>query len=407
MTSACTKECTEVYRTQCSHQTKPTFEKRHLNITKNYEIKRFKSDTTVDIEVIESMLEDKLKFLEGLKGKNHDTSFNKTSRANRYLASINEKRKLIQDCLSRQATLNLKEVCRFTGCCYSTVKKVYEDMKWKGQAELHCFPHQKCSSQVEELETTIDSMEGTYDTVSNLKRKHPEFSKKWILNRLHEKGFKWKPLVKSRKKPQFDKPPPNKVLEVVSHLAQCLSTEDAEILYVDEMHFPLNQTAERHWTSKGDKDDLMYNRREVEETKLTAIALCSSRGFEFVQIFKKDITAQDFLYFLDYCTTLLPKGKRYSILADNASWHKADSINKLKVSKFMVFNVPHLFQLNLIENAFSFIRAEFRKRILVDTIEDEALLILNIFFDPLNEKRFQGVFRNHIRMLLKYLKLNQ
>ena len=91
---------------------------------------------------------------------------------------------------ANQTSLNLKEVCRFSCSYYSTVKRVYDDIKWNEKAELHTFPHQKLFSQVMELETIIDNLEGTYHIVSDLKRKHPEFSTKWILDRLHKEGFK-------------------------------------------------------------------------------------------------------------------------------------------------------------------------------------------------------------------------
>jgi hypothetical protein len=65
-----------------------------------------------------------------------------------------------------------------------------------------------------------------------------------------------------------------------------------------------------------------------------------------------------------------------------------------------------MFQINLIENAFSFIRDGFRRRSLVDSIEEEAALIMDLFFNSENERRFKGVYRNHIRMLIKYLEIH-
>ena len=77
---------------------------------------------------------------------------------------------------------------------------------------------------------------------------------------------------------------------------------------------------------------------------------------------------------------------------------------KTEVSKFFSFNEPRMFQLNIIENAFSFIRGMFRKRPQVDTMEEEAREIVRIFFDQDNERRFKGLMRNHLRQLIKYHK---
>ena len=171
------------------------------------------------------------------------------------------------------------------------------------------------------------------------------------------------------------------------------------------MKFPLLQTAKRHWAKKDDQTTILPNKRPVADDKLTAIALCSTRGFEAVQIYKSEIRAQDFLYFLNKSIANLPPNKKYTILLDNATWHTVELINKTEANKFLFFNVPHMFQLNLIENAFSFIRHEFRKRHIVDGLESEAYLVMNMFFEGKNRVRFKGIYRNHLRMLIKYFNL--
>ncbi len=60
--------------------------------------------------------------------------------------------------------------------------------------------------------------------------------------------------------------------------------------------------------------------------------------------------------------------------------------------------------LNLIETAFSFNRAEFRKRLMLETLEDEARYAFEIFFQPENQRRFEGIYRNHLRQLTKFFK---
>ena len=101
---------------------------------------------------------------------------------------------------------------------------------------------------------------------------------------------------------------------------------------------------------------------------------------------------------------LYGKHKKVTVLADNASWHKTDSIMNSKAGKFLYFNVKGLFQANAIENCFSFVRAEFRKRLLVDSLEEEALLLAKIFFNSDNVKRFEGIARNHLRSLRMLIK---
>jgi hypothetical protein len=83
-------------------------------------------------------------------------------------------------------------------------------------------------------------------------------------------------------------------------------------------------------------------------------------------------------------------------------WHHANLVTNSEVSKFFFFNEARMFQLNIIENAFSFVRDAFRKRPVVERIEEEARQIVKIFFQEENEKRFRGLFRNHLRQLIKY-----
>ena len=135
---------------------------------------------------------------------------------------------------------------------------------------------------------------------------------------------------------------------------------------------------------------------------LTAIALCSTKGFVAVQVYSKEVTGVDFLNFMNKAIASLPLGKTYTCLLDNASWHRSTPLTTSEVGKFFFFNEPRMFQLNIIENAFSFVRSSFRRRPVVETMEEEAKEIVRIFFEEENEKRFRGLLRNHLRQLIKY-----
>ena len=151
----------------------------------------------------------------------------------------------------------------------------------------------------------------------------------------------------------------------------------------------------------------MYNRNNwPDNSQLTVIASCTTKRFIAIQIFKHKINADEFLYFLQSVLVSMPRHKRVTVLADNASVHAAFKIQKSKAGKFLIMNSVGLFRANAIENAFSFCKAEWRKRPVVETIEEEALQIANIMFDPLNEKRFEGVAFNHARSLVGLFKLN-
>ena len=233
---------------------------------------------------------------------------------------------------------------------------------------------------------------------------HRSFSKASIAKYLKESGFRWRKLPQRRKRPLYDPPDSTRVRTIISKLAQSLDQKEVVTLYCDEIKFPLYQTPTHAWHKLENHEEIVYNRRDAINTTLTVIALCSVERFIAVQVFREEVTGAGFLYFLAEASKKLDQSKRYIILADNATWHTANVVQKSSIFKVLLFNVQRCFMLNLIESAFSFVRAEFRKRPMLETIEDEARYITGIFFQPENKRRFEGLYRNHLRQLILFLK---
>jgi len=307
---------------------------------------------------------------------------------------------MIAACLMNQTKLNYRAVARLTKSDPATVKQVHWDLKQTGSPAVYIYNNQKDPQEAEELTIRCQEMPTTYSTVTDLKRLHPGFSRKFILKELHKQKRRW---CKLRKEPLSKFKPPNSkdVCSVISHVAQVLSTPMAQMMYLDEMKLPFHQASEHQWALKSD-DEPVYSKRDTSEGGLTALALCSTQSFYAVQLFQREVTGDDFVFFLNNVIPTLPEGRRVSILADNATWHKSKAVVKSKGFKYLFFNVPHMFQLNLIENAFSAIRNEFRRRPLAENLEAEAKNIINLFFAQENSRRFEGYYRNHLRMLQKF-----
>ena len=314
---------------------------------------------------------------------------------------VNKKREFIRRVLTHQATLNLREVARYTKSCWNTVKNVRNEMLVYGQLTPYEYNFLKTPQELAQLHETIEEIEDTGMGVVCIKRIHPTFSKKKILEVMHEKGLKYKPLPRERKVARFPSPSSSRVCRVISHLCQGLADDNVEVLYCDEMKFPLFQTSTHAWTNLPQEERGVYNRRP-DDRMMTAIAMCSTRGFVAVQVYKGEVSATEFLYFMNKAIASLPTRKSYTCLLDNAGWHLANRVRASGVSEFFFFNEARMFQLNIIENAFSFVRDAFRKRPVVETLEEEAKEILRIFFEEENEKRFRGLLRNHLRQLIKY-----
>lgn len=320
---------------------------------------------------------------------------------------INKKRQSILFNLQAYPDVSVRRLQRLTGCSYEMIRSVMRQIKLYGRPTEYRYNHTKSPEQIQALRQSFVDIHRGYTTVAELKRKHPDFSRKFILQELKATGHKWKRLPRQREKPEHDPPRPKHVFKVISHLAQALHDPTAEVYYCDEMKFPLRQNASYHWINPAFKDELVYSRRYSETITLNAVVMCSTRGFHAVQIYKQEINADEFIYFLTKAIPALPElGKSYTILTDNATWHTAEAVRNTEASKLLFFNVPYAFQINLIENAFSAVRDAFRRRPQVQTMEEEAKLIFEIFFDPKQKQRFKGILRNHVRTMVNYLEDN-
>ena len=397
-----TKECTEVFTGPIDRETIITFTTKQVEVVNGFQQRIFTSDDRHEGDSILARLNERLEEeiqwkREGKKKRRPVFQVPKSS----YKEKVNKKRAFIQRVLTHQANLNLREVAKYTKSCWNTVKRVWNEMQVQGQLIEYEYNNLKTPEEITQLHQTIDDLQNTGMGVPQIKKRHPTFSKTKILEELHKRGLKYKPLPRQRKIPTSQPPNSTRVCRVISHLCQGMSDRNVEVLYCDEMKFPLFQSSTHAWTDLPEEERSIYNRRP-DERQLVAIALCSTKGFVAVQVYPKDVSGTDFLYFMNKAIAFLPPYKQYTCLLDNAGWHLSNLVAGSQASKFFFFNEPRMFQLNIIENAFSFVRDAFRKRPQVDTMEEEAREIVRIFFDEENQKRFRGVLRNHLRQLIKY-----
>ena len=400
-----TREATEVFFASPYTEELPEFKQREYKVLTELPGKPFHHQEDIDHSILWNLLIDLYKKRCHLKSKSSLKHVRRPANAERktWASIVNKKREFIASVIKQRPTATTKDICRITGTSFQTVKSVQADLFFQNSPSLFQYNNLKPEYQVEQLKTIVDNVQGTYNTVSDIKRKLPSFSKKLIRRSLRKTGLRWRQMVKRRKEPKEERHPARQVTEVISHLIQAMNSPRTTLLYVDEVHFPLVQTATHHWTVPALCEELVYNRRQVPDQKLSAIALCSLEGFVAVQIYLKDITADDFLYFIQSCLERVLPDQRVTILADNASWHTSSAVTSTKAGKYLFFNVKGLYQSNAIENAFSFVRSDFRKRPLFETAQEEAKYLAEMFFQPQNKKRFDGIHRNHLRSLMKLL----
>lgn len=397
-----TRECTEVFTTLPVPHQEITIAQRQVEVVNRFEQRVFNSEDHYQGEPILTSLNQRLDYENRRKneGKRKPEPVFQTRKLT-FKEKIDRKREFVKRVILNKSHWTLKEIAKFTGCHWNTVKKINSQLQILGDVLPYQPKNPKTVDQLNGLHQTIKNIEDTGMSVSDIQRMHPSFSERRILEELHKSGMRYKLLPKKRKNPTVHVVNSTRVCRVISHICQGLADHNTEVLYCDEMKFPLNQTSTHSWTTKQDDQRPVYNRRP-DERILNAIALCTIRGFVAVQVFMREITGADFLYFLNKSIASLPTGKTYTVILDNATWHSSSVVMSSEAKKFLFFNEPRHFQLNIIEAAFSFVRGAFRKRPFVEGLEAESREILKIFFDEKNEQRFQGILRLHLRQLIKY-----
>ena len=317
---------------------------------------------------------------------------------------INEKRQQIALVLQNQDLVNLKAAARMCRASYEMVRGVHRDLLADGQASTYVYPNQKTEAEMACFNGSLARLQGSYSTIADLRRQNPHCSRRWIGLRLKCAGYKWRKLRRNRKNPKKENPNVQRIVGSICHLVQAHVSPGVTVVFIDEAHFPLYQTSDHRWTLGLHHDDLFYNRRPAPEEKLSVVAACTLSGFVAMQVFPNDVTKEDFLYFLQTLMARFGAEDRVTVLADNASWHTSPVVTESLAGKYLYFNSPGLFRINAIENSFSFARSEFRKRPLVQGIQEEARLLVNIFHHEDNARRFVGIHKNHLRQMLLLLR---
>lgn len=409
-----TKFVTDVYFAAPEPGHEPVFERREVPIVRHFDQKPFyareyptKEETQASLlSMYQEVRLEKYKRL----GKQPPELFepvvrDENRRLSRYKEKVNRKRRHIEACLRGQTSPNFAVVARLTGCHRSTVRGVYHDLLRQGHASVYEYNNLKSAEDDARLGEAIEGIEKTFNTVSDLRRKLPGFSKKYVLWGLKSRGYRFRKVPKVKIPKVRD---PFCVVRTIQHitLAHEALDDPSTMLYADEMKFPLFQSSYRHWMHPDLPDPTLRNVREAwgPKTMITAMVLCSRDKFLAVSFCDDvEINAQCFVYFLVNAVQRLPADKKYSILVDNATWHRCKFVDKTEVSNFIFFNMAKMFQLSMIENMFSHIRANFRKRPFLENLQDEVAYIVRLFFDPDNDRKFRAIYRNHLRVLMKYL----
>jgi hypothetical protein len=362
----------------------------------------FKADLSKSLVEVQNSLKLSLRIEE-----TQDDSTEITKRSSRqavsWKAAVNRKRRRIDEVILNYGASSYREIARESGCHVSSVKAAFV-AKQLGRPTDE-YQYNNLHSQV--IESIVDGLiqdpANKYMSIGDLKRMVEtkqagcRVSRKWISTRLKSHGLRYLKLQRQRKAGDKRKFNVEDLKQVVWTAAQAWKGQEELLLYMDEVEFPLNNTADYCWCKPDDKP--VYNRRVLEQS-LHVIAICSSHSMVAFQIFTNKITREAVHFFLSEVIKRQAADKKITILLDNAAWHVAKLIKESSMASHLLYNVAYCWEANLIENAFSKLKSLWRRRKVVDTMEEEIDSLVRIMLDGASEADFKGYRRQYLRQLL-------
>ena len=209
--------------------------------------------------------------------------------------------------------------------------------------------------------------------------------------------------IRNEKKRNLENHSNEDKMNFISSLVQNWVDQDITIFCMDQWKAPITQLTNKRWKLRKFKE-IETPTRSGDNTIVTSNIICTDQGYCSMCMTMKEWTSKDTIYFLNETLKFYidKKGlKQFLIIADNASWQKNKIISDTWFNKHILYIPPRCPQLNHIETTFSRARFYWKKRKIVNSIEEEVEQIVQIFKSGNTEKFFNGYSRNYIRTLRK------
>ncbi len=320
--------------------------------------------------------------------------------------SVLRRKKLKITKLYNSGVATIQELIRMTGFSRKFIQKTVtaievfkiEPIDWAQQAR---------DDKEEFITSCLADQDDPFFTAPSIRRKARQtglkLSRQRIRRTLHRLGYNWKSVLwkpKSSYRP-INQETLSQAKEVVGTVVEGMALNPLSIVFCDEIKLPVKQVPIKFW---GLKYEHPSNKRVGDDTLLTTIASCTVKGFYAVQFFLRELKSQDYLYYWSIVNkryhSLFPS---FRVLMDSAPWHTEISVRTGSLSNRWLYNVKHLYRLNLIEACFSYVRARWRERKNADTVSSEGIEAIRIFLSFNEEGKYEGFHRNFLRGVLQTL----
>lgn len=178
------------------------------------------------------------------------------------------------------------------------------------------------------------------------------------------------------------------------------------LVFMDEYKLVLNHIPLKSWKTRGSNERVARQSSSTDHVWTIPVAVSC---FEIIayQVFKSELSGEDFRYFLlSVLQQLFHVHGNLSICVylDQASWHKSRKVTEGMLGKYLQFNLARRPELNLIELLFSKLRN--RTRSMSDYKDDQSHLeeFHGILRELNAERDFEGYLREVIRQSISHAK---
>lgn len=327
---------------------------------------------------------------------NSDICYQNISRVD----AVNFKRQEIGRVIARTKLNTIRHIAKAANCHESTVRSYSSQLMLRRVVPVYNYRPGHTEDTRAALQAAIEDPANVFVSAGDVKRIVPQCSKRYIAKTMKQRGLRYLKTARSKRNPEARLYKARDMQLLISTCTQALLQNGETLFFLDEVSFPLNNSSEYAWCGKDSRPQ--YNRRPDDRT-LHAIAVCSHMGFKAVQVYTESINKEAFLYFMKQFLQSVEPGKRVVVLIGNAAWHHAKLVNESGLAEVILYNIPKMYELNLIENAFAAIKSEFRRRPVVKGVGQEVGLIVELFREDGQFERFCGYRRQLLRNLTNLL----
>jgi hypothetical protein len=304
------------------------------------------------------------------------------------------KRRLNQLCL-QIPKVNARQLAKKAKSSHWSARKAVFDMVFVGNVCEYNPNQHHSAAAIAELDNNINNRANFYNSSTDHKRILPQFSKRFIRNRIKATGRHYftKPKKRRLALPAADQ----RALDLLSTLAQGFSEQVNTLLWFDISEFSLVSSPNGAWELGRERNRPPRPRRDV--TKLYLLAICSKEGLVAYKVHVRPVTGQQIKHFLLEVLEKANLPNHVRILLDN-SQPNTTLQRRTNITRLLLYNIEYSPQYNLIEMMFSKMKSSWNSRPITPTLRDEYLALTRCINLASCPRDFSGYRRNYLRAII-------